>query len=216
MVRLVQSHSRLFNTPPLPPWRLSDQNDTALDQRLFGEWKTARDLISSLDGTLSDLRKFGFSFITAILAADSVLGQTTKSAAIVLSPQVKLAVFISTLFLIAGLYATDMYYKSVQKAAAERAKEIENHFKKGGLTTIIGKYYEAMHLWLYSELLYVFFAIACGILGAVVLYPEYDLIGTFAISTALTILFIVALPHLTRKPNLYPSPEPKPHPASGS
>ena len=42
---------------------LPDRNGDGLDQRLFDEWKEARDMISNLDGTLSNLRKFGFSFI---------------------------------------------------------------------------------------------------------------------------------------------------------
>jgi hypothetical protein len=163
-------------------------------------------MVSNLDGTLSDLRKYGFTFITALLAADSILGETTTGATIVLSPQVKLAVFASTLILVAGLYATDKFYMVVQQAAAERAIEIENHFKTVTLTHIIGKFYSSRLLWLYVDLLYVFFALACETLGMIVLYPSYSLMFFITLATALTMAFIALLPRVGRRPNLYPSP----------
>ena len=187
-----------------PRSELPDRNGEGLDQRLFDEWKEARDMISNLDGTLSNLRKFGFSFITALLATDSILGQTTVNSTIVLSPQVKLAVFGSTLILVAGLYATDKFYMVVQQAAAARAIEIENHFGTMKLTHVIGRFYGTKHLWLYVELLYAFFALACETLGMIVLYPSYNLMLVITLSTALTIAFIALLPRVGRSPKPYP------------
>jgi hypothetical protein len=126
-------------------------------------------------------------------------------ASVVLSPEVKLAVFASTLILVAGLYATERFYRVVQEAAAERAREIENHFGTLTLTHVIGRYYARKYLWLYVELLYVFFALACETLGVIVLYPSYDLMSIMTLLTTLTAAFIILLPRVGGKPNSYPS-----------
>jgi len=181
---------------------LSEQSDSAVDNRLFDEWKESRDLISKLDDILSDLRKYGFTFITALLAADSILGQASSSATLEISPQVKLATFASTLILVAGLYATDGFYRVVQKGAVERAKEIEDHFKRTiSLTHKISQYYGMMHLWLYVEALYVFFALATEVLGLIVLYPSNSLMALITVATAMTLLFIYFLSRVGKPPN---------------
>ena len=126
-----------------------------------------------------------------------------------LSPQVKLVVFGSTLILVAGPYATDKFYMVVQQAAAARAMEIENHFGTMKLTHVIGKFYGTKHLWLYVELLYAFFALACETLGMIVLYPSYNLMFVITLATALAIAFIALLPRVGGTPNPCPSPDPR-------
>ncbi len=175
-----------------------------VDARLFDEWKEARRQITDLDDTLAGLRKYGFTFITALLAADSILGQATINAAIAISPEVKLAVFISTLTLVAGLYATDNFYSIVQRGAAARARQIEDHFGKGGLTETISKFYGQKSLWLYIEFLYITFAIATEILGVIILYPSGLLIALMTFTTATVIVFVYALRRSARKANLWP------------
>ncbi len=176
-----------------------------VDDRLFDEWKEARRQITDLDDTLAGLRKYGFTFITALLAADSILGQATVNAVAVISPEVKLAVFISTLILVAGLYATENFYTVVQRGASTRAREIEKHFGKGGLTETISKFYGQKSLWLYIEFLYITFALAAEVLGAIILYPSGLLFGLMTFSTAAVLVFIYALRRSARKANLWPS-----------
>src|SRR5215471_16839665 len=175
-----------------------------VDARLFDEWKEARRQITDLDDTLAGLRKYGFSFITALLAADSILGQATVNAAAVITPEVKLAVFISTLILVIGLYATDNFYSIVQRGASARARQIEDHFGKGGLTETISKFYGQKSLWLYIEFLYITFSLAAEILGTIILYPSGLLISLMTFATAATLVFIYALRRTARKANLWP------------
>ena len=64
------------------------------------EWKVARELLASFDDRLDNLRKYGFSFLTALLTADSILlpGSVPALADKALSDPVKLAVLVVTLF----------------------------------------------------------------------------------------------------------------------
>ncbi len=185
---------------------MSTPPDQILDNRLFEEWKEARHQITTLDDTLAGLRKYGFTFITALLAADSILGQATASATVTLSPEVKPAVFASTLILVAGLYATDNFYSIVQKGAVARARQIEDHFGKGGLTNTISKFYGSKYLWLYIEFLYASFALAAQVLALIVLYPSGLLATLMTIATGATLLFIYALRRAGPQPNLWASP----------
>ncbi len=178
-----------------------------VDARLFDEWKEARRQITMLDDTLAGLRKYGFSFITALLAADSILGQATINATIIISPEIKFAVFLSTLVLVAGLYATDNFYGVVQKGAAARARQIENHFGKGGLTETISKFYAQRFLWLYIEFLYATFALAAEVLALIVLYPSPFLITLMTFATIATLLFIYRLHRANSPVNLWPPSE---------
>ena len=186
---------------------MSNEPESVLNSRLLDEWKETRGLISKLDDTLSGLRKYGFSFITALLAADSILGQATSNATVTIMPEVKLAIFATTLILVAGLFATDNFYSVVQKGAAERAREIENHFNKTSplLTHIISKFYRSRYLWLYVDGLYFCFVLAAETLGMIVLYPNYTLILFMTIATALTLLFVILLPRAGNRPNLWES-----------
>ena len=175
-----------------------------VDSRLFEEWKEARRQITDLDDTLAGLRKYGFTFITALLAADSILGQATINATVIISPEVKFAIFLSTLVLVTGLYATDNFYGVVQKGASTRAREIENHFGKGGLTGTISKFYAQRFLWLYIEFLYVSFALAAEVLAVIVLYPSPLLLTLMTTATMATLLFIYRLHRANSPVNLWP------------
>ncbi len=176
-----------------------------VDSRLFDEWKEARRQITDLDDTLAGLRKYGFTFITALLAADSILGQATVNAIAVITPEVKLAIFISTLILVAGLYATDNFYGCVQGGASTAVSQIKDQFAKGGLIATISKFYGQKSLWLYIEFLYITFAHAAEILGIIIFYPSGLLVGLMTFATLATLVFIYALRRSVRRANFWPS-----------
>ncbi|MDE1853260.1 MAG: hypothetical protein KGI38_05885 [Thaumarchaeota archaeon] len=148
------------------------------DDILMAEWKEARSQIDSLDTLLSGLRKNGFAFITALLAADSVLGQATGQASIVLTSEVKLGVMITTLVLIIALYATDRFYLIIQKAFAESAIKIERGWitakglQQPGPSMVAGIAYKQRHAWAFVDLLYVLFGAADLALGYFILQPD--------------------------------------------
>jgi len=160
-----------------------------------------------MDQLLAGLRKYGFSFITALLAADSILGQPTAQASITISPLVKLAVMIVTLVLVCALYATDRYYRIIQHAASQAAMRFEGKTGvKYGLTKIISESYEKKRAWVFIELIYALFGLATGILGTLVLWSSFQppnspnqsvevMIG----ATVLAVLFIVLISDRTKR-----------------
>ncbi len=86
------------------------------------EWEIARDVLKSFDDHLHDLRKFGFSFFTALIAADGILFNTSVQTANI---TIKFAVFGVTLLLIQAVQLIDRNYVVFQKAAATRAIVLE-------------------------------------------------------------------------------------------
>ena len=174
---------------------------------LLAEWQEARKQIDALDTLLSGLRKNGFAFITALLAADSIIGQATGQASIVLSPQVKLGVMVTTLVLIVGQYATDRFYTILQQAFAKAASEIERgwiknkdlHLEQPGPTMVVGLVYEEKHGWVFVDALYLMFGVADLVLGYFILQPDTMNLFPWLVVAGLLVLAVGAvLMHLAR------------------
>lgn len=154
----------------------------------LAEWKEARGIVDSLDGTISGLRKYGFTFITALLAADSILGQATSSASYTISDPVKFAVMGSTLVLICALYSTDRFYRVIQTGAAHDAEWVEHRLKMR-LTYVIAQAYKAQGARYFVELIYGLFALATAVLGYLILQPSW-LAWAVVVSSILAVVFI--------------------------
>lgn len=161
------------------------------------EWETARDVISKFDERLDVLRRYGFSFITGLLTAQSLLESSLIPGTSTIQPQVKLAVILATLVLILALRLLDRDYVVYQKAASERAKVIEASLNLG-LTKTIDDVYHGAHLWLSINIIYWLFASAAGLLGwfltAGIDWAEYLIIG----ATLATLLGIGLIQHFIR------------------
>ena len=97
------------------------------DDLRLKEWAECRATVGRLDTILVDLRKLGFSFITALLTASaflSFLGVPTKD--VPAPPLVaRVAPFIVIMFLIAALFSVDNYYEVLLSGAVERALDLE-------------------------------------------------------------------------------------------
>ncbi len=174
---------------------------------LLAEWQESRKQIDALDSLLSGLRKNGFAFITALLAADSIIGQATGQASIVLSPQVKLGVMVTTLVLIVGQYATDRFYTILQQAFAKAASEIERgwiknkdlHLEQPGPTMVVGLVYKEKHGWVFVDALYLMFGLADLVLGYFILQPDTMNLFPWLVVAGLLVLAVgVVLMHQAR------------------
>jgi hypothetical protein len=124
------------------------------------EWQTARDIISSFDDRLHDLRKYGFGFITALLAAEYLLvpsGSTSPA----LPNIIKLAVLLITLMLIVALHLMDRIYRILQSGAATRAIIVEKLLNLE-LTEVIGAKYRMGHVQ--RNVHYIYAAFTSGVL----------------------------------------------------
>ncbi len=131
-----------------------------LQKFLVSEWQESRNVVSKLDSQLSGLRQFGFSFVTVLLVASSVIFQTA------VGPTIKLAVILATFGLVLALYATDCFYRIIQSSAAHKSKMLEASLgDEQGLTAVIGYAYGMTGDWIFIEVLYVIFLVATAGLG---------------------------------------------------
>ena len=98
--------------PPEPPI-------TTTGDLRFEEWRECRDLIGRLDGTLADLRKYGFSLVTTLLTAGGIVTSLTngRPARAVASEVI--------MVLVAALFGLDAYYSTALGGAVDRALNLE-------------------------------------------------------------------------------------------
>jgi hypothetical protein len=84
-----------------------------------------------------------------------------------------------------------------QKAAIKRVKVIEESLNLG-LTKAIDEVYHREHLWLFVNIIYMFFAVAAGLLGSFLVagtdWAEYLIIG----ATLATLIGIGLIQHFIR------------------
>jgi hypothetical protein len=99
-----------------------------VDDIRFKEWAECRTTIGRLDSILVDLRKTGFSFITALLGAGSFLsflGLKTSTSGTLVPIEARTAIFLVTMVLIAALFWLDTYYETLLSGAVERCLDLE-------------------------------------------------------------------------------------------
>ncbi len=141
----------------------------------FKEWTVARQTISEFDGRLHDLWKYGFSFLTALLAAESILipAPVAESMGEIYLPNlVKMGVLLVTLVLILAIGLIDRNYQLFIKALVQRALILERALNIELTETISIRYKGAKVQW-FREMLYVLFAGGIVILGYAILWPDY-------------------------------------------
>jgi hypothetical protein len=170
--------------------------DSGTDFRVT-QWSESRKVIENLDATLVDLRKYGFTIITSLLAATSIIYQSTSVGGTI-TPGVKFAVILANLGLVAALYAVDCFYQTIQRAAAHKAIVLEEELKdKLGLTAMIGIEYNIVKDWLFIEVVYSGFVVVSAGLGYAALEGDTLLKWLVPVAGALVVLFILLLNYWT-------------------
>src|SRR5713226_2547591 len=144
----------------------------------FQEWQEARNIIARFDNNLHDLRKFGFSFITALLTANAILTTTLSSSA---PGYVKLGVLLITLGLFVALRQLDQHYRLFQGAAVRRSIILERRLNVE-LTEEITNYYSLsspkVNWWKNVERFYLGFLVLTLGLGITILYDGSNLLAS--------------------------------------
>lgn len=167
----------------------SPSNDFGID-----EWKLARQVFEKFDDRQHDLRKYGFTFLSALIAADSLTKLVMDA-----DDRIRLSVVGITLLLTVALNLLDKNYELFMSAAAIRAKILEVRLNLELTETISFR-----HKWdkfdRYVLGVYVMFAAVAGLVGIVVLYPEVLLMGLAAAFTIIAVIAVLAIHRL--KPNL--------------
>lgn len=171
------------------------------------EWKQARDTLKSFDDRLHDLRKLGFSFLTALFAAGSLLTpaiipstssltpviiSSTSSADSPTSVQniVKSAIFAVTLLLVIALHFLDKNYRVAQEAADTRAVILERELNLE-LSDIITVRYNRGHVYGHVLWIYIIFTVGVALLGGFILYPDWLLIIGLAICMIFVLVVVI-------------------------
>ena len=85
----------------------------------FDEMAACRNAIDRMDQLLEDLRKYGFSLITALLTASGIAAGVTHTGSVL--P----VAAVTTMFLVIALFGIDMYYHVILSAAVERSMDLE-------------------------------------------------------------------------------------------
>jgi hypothetical protein len=133
------------------------------------EWEESRKAIDKFDGMLIDLRKYGFSFLTGLIAAGSLLGVAAENGTEDQFVRIQIAVIIVTMILVITLYWLDIYYETMLTAAVISSEFVEKYKLKMGLSAFIASFYLYSHLGGILKFLYILFLAGLPILGIFVL-----------------------------------------------
>jgi len=136
------------------------------------EWKEARSVIARFDNNLHDLRKYGFTFVTALLAANGLISQGGTS---IVPAGVKAGVLVATMGLIVTLKLLDTHYRLFQKAASIRGRILEDRLNLD-ITNDISFFYDLGHWWNYVQALYYGFVAMTFLLGLAILWSDWFLV----------------------------------------
>jgi len=164
------------------------------DDGLQKEWDAARDVLKAFDDRIDALRRNGFSFVTALLAAQSLLipyvaGSTGNSSS--LPDNVKFVIVSVTMLLVFTLKLIEGGYQSFERAATTRALVIEKKLNIE-LTEIIDLRFRKDHIRLWMTLVYVLFIIGALLVGWFSIIDPYWK-NLLILSTTMAIIGTVAL-----------------------
>ena len=146
--------------------KISEKSDD-INPNFPKEWETARSLLSFFDDKLYDLRKYGFSFITALIAADGFI-LTTLDPAKAWPDDIKFAILFVNILLIVGLTTIDRNLSVIQKAGASRARVLERAMNLE-LSEVITQRYRGARLDYFATGLYAVFVVAVMFLASFIL-----------------------------------------------
>ncbi|WP_277896909.1 hypothetical protein [Methanobacterium formicicum] len=165
------------------------------DDRYLKEWATTRELLGKYDDKIHDLRKYGFSFITALLTAQALLirGDVNPlSDSTVLPDFVKAVVIGITILLILALAFFEKNYKVIQEAAVERALILEKTLNLE-LTESISYVFKNENAQKYKFYVYVLFVLGANLLAIAIIIPYSSIIPFTIYMTILMLASIFSL-----------------------
>ena len=147
----------------------NEKTETSTDKdTAFQEWTSCRDVIAKLDDRLTDLRKYGFTLVTALFAVGGLISKWMGTSGTILTPSVQFGVVFVTLILIVTLYLIDDMYLSEQRAAEFRARILETRLNLE-LTQTTSNLYKRGSMGKGIKVVYIAFLIGATLLGIFVL-----------------------------------------------
>jgi membrane protein implicated in regulation of membrane protease activity len=162
----------------------SQTSDNGMD-----EWKSARDVYGKFDDRQHELRKYGFTFLSALIAADSL----TKLGA---DSRIAFAIISITLLLTVALRLLDQNYALFIEAVNIRARILEVRLNLE-LSDTISDRYERDKFGRYVFGMYAVFAVVAGAVGIIVLYPNVLLLVLTAVFLIASVIALALIQRLT-------------------
>ena len=171
------------------------------NEAFLKEWEAARDVLKSFDERLHDLRKYGFSFITAMLAVEGWFGPKLLSggasapgtaAQVPDKDLMVLTVVMVNLILICAVRVIERNYEVFQIAAAARALVLERVLNLE-LTEVICLRFQGACVRAFVTAIYLLFTLAVLVLGWSSLPAKYTLwlvIGVCCAGAAFVIVVV--------------------------
>lgn len=159
-----------------------EKTQSYLNPNYAKEWEVSRGVLDRFDGYLNDLRKYGFTLITALLAASALLlpysSQIDPSTGLETTSNfpdiIKFVVLLVNLLLILAVTVLDRNYTVFLKAAATRARVLERALNLELTEVITHRYRSAHSEWVITGL-YSFFMVMVLTLGLFVLRQDWTL-----------------------------------------
>ncbi len=165
--------------------------------RFSKEWEATRDVLKTFDGYLHDLRKYGFTFITALLTADVlfttwVVDPTPPPngfAGELFPEHIKATILGVTLLLIIGIFIIDIYYRFFQRSANIRSRILEKILNIELSDTITQRYNSRPYQYVVS-VVYGIFILVVWFLGVAVLSNSLFALSLCVVGSLLLVLFL--------------------------
>ncbi len=150
------------------------------DSTTLEEWTEARNIIQSFDDRLDGIRRLGFSLVTTLLTADSLLLPDWVVGSSALPIAAKFAVLMATLLLLAAVEIIDRNYRVFQAAATTRAQVLEVRANLELTSVISRRYAEAKVAW-GVYVVYALMGISILVLGSILFYPSWYLVALMVV-----------------------------------
>lgn len=163
-------------------------------EHFFEEWNTIRELLNNYDERIHEIRKYGFSFVTALLAAQGILFNSTT-----IQDSIKFAVLLVTIVLIVALTSFERSYQLIQEAAAIRASYLEKILNLE-LTETISHQFEYKDVRKYELIVYVLLISGTLVLSFFTISFKY--VGYSFMLLGLSLLFLYCIKKYLKPENV--------------
>jgi hypothetical protein len=157
------------------------------DDIIYKEWESCRNVLKEFDTRIHDIRKFGFTFLTGLIAAESVLipeSSFINKGSPGIPDNIKFGLFGVTLLLILTMRVIEKNYQLYQICSAQRAQVLERRMNLE-LTEIISDRHRKKHIPSLVTSIYILFTLSVGLLGYTILDPNFQLVYLLLVCTIL-------------------------------
>jgi len=171
------------------------------DDHSFEEWQSTRELLKNYDDRIHDIRKYGFTFITALLATQAILlpylpNQSNSG----LPDNIKTGILAITLLLILALAFFEKSYQLYQEAAAQRSIILELRLNLN-FSKSLSYQFNDRTIKLYETLVYVLFVLTTFGISLFVLDLRNYLLPIFLFIVSMGILLVISKMKHSGHPN---------------